>query len=204
MNKSIQWHIFDLDGTLYDFGWVKFNESALWKATQAWFYRVMKKYDLSNPQKLYDAMLEREWQEKIPTSKQLADLIGTTRHEVLHEIWGGLEPSLVIKNYSTSQNVIATLSDRSTLFLVTAAPRIWANKALDYMSLRQYFEVILTLEDYWASKWEAFGKIQASSQIPFDKLISIGDQEHSDIIPARELGMATLHVSSPQDLSKLL
>lgn len=108
----------------------------------------MKKYDLSNPQKLYDAMLEREWQEKIPTSKQLADLIGTTRHEVLHEIWGGLEPSLVIKNYSTSQNVIATLSDRSTLFLVTAAPRIWANKALDYMSLRQYFEVILTLEDY--------------------------------------------------------
>ena len=86
MNKDIQWYIFDLDGTLYDFWWVKFNESALWKATQAWFYRVMKKYDLNNPQKLYDAMLEREWQEKIPTSQQLADLIGTTRHEVLNEI----------------------------------------------------------------------------------------------------------------------
>ncbi len=108
----------------------------------------MKKYDLSNPQKLYDAMLEREWQEKIPTSKQLADLIGTTRHEVLYEIWGGLEPSLVIKNYSTSQNIIPTLSKGYRLFLVTAAPRIWANKALEYMSLRQYFEGILTLEDY--------------------------------------------------------
>ena len=46
----------------------------------------MKKYDLNNPQKLYDTMLEREWQEKIPTSQQLADLMGTTRHEVLNEI----------------------------------------------------------------------------------------------------------------------
>lgn len=204
MNKDIQWYIFDLDGTLYDFWWVKFNESALWKATQAWFYRVMKKYDLNNPQKLYDAMLEREWQEKIPTSQQLADLIGTTRHEVLNEIWGRLDLVWVIKNHNISQNIIPILSGWSRLFLVTAAPRIWANKALEYMSLRQYFQAILTLEDYWSSKGEAFARIQASSWIPFGKLISIGDQEHSDILPAKELGMQALHVSGPQDLSKLI
>ena len=62
------------------------------------------------------------------------------------------------------------------------------------MHIRAYFTSILTLEDFVSSKKEAFTKISDSSGIPVENLISIGDQMHSDIIPAEELSMQTLHV----------
>jgi FMN phosphatase YigB (HAD superfamily) len=73
------------------------------------------------------------------------------------------------------------------LFVVTAAPKVWANKALEYMQLKSYFLSILTLEDYGHSKAEAFRKISENAQIPLSQMMSIGDQEHSDIVPAQKI-----------------
>ncbi len=204
MNSPITWYIFDLDGTLYDFGWCRFHESVLWDATRKWFYEIIKTHNLGNPEQLYQSMVEKEWQEKIGTSQQLADLIGKTRAEVLQEIWGSISPSWVIQNYKWAKLVLPELARYKKLFIVTAAPKVWADNALEYMRIKHYFQIILTLEDYWSSKREAFLQIHADTWIPFDQLISIWDQEHSDIAPAKILGMQTLHVGSPLDLIKLL
>jgi FMN phosphatase YigB (HAD superfamily) len=77
---------------------------------------------------------------------------------------------------------------------VTGSSVVWAQKALEYMQIRSLFDIVLTVEDFVSSKKEAFTKISHSSGIPFENLISIGDQMHSDIIPAKELSMQTLHV----------
>jgi FMN phosphatase YigB (HAD superfamily) len=72
------------------------------------------------------------------------------------------------------------------------------------MELDAYFEQILTLEDYWNSKKEAFTMIKNNLWISSSNIISVGDQEDSDILPAQELGMQTLHVKWPHDLIRLL
>ncbi len=72
------------------------------------------------------------------------------------------------------------------------------------MAIKHYFDEILTLEDYWSTKQEAFTKIQLKTGITAKELISIGDQIHSDIIPAQRLGMQTFHVTWPKDLLRLL
>ena len=72
------------------------------------------------------------------------------------------------------------------------------------MELSWYIEQVYGIEDYSESKKEPFLKIQQLIWMSPENIISIWDQEHSDIIPAKELGMQALHVKWPQDLISLL
>lgn len=138
-------------------------------------------------------------------SQQLADRLWITRGEVLQIIWWEINPNGIVENIIPTQKVIPILKEEGkALFLVTAAPRIWAIKALEFMTIKYYFNDILILEDYWNTKKEAFARIQLKIDTMARELISIGDQIYSDIIPAQELGIQTLHVTWPKDLLKLL
>lgn len=205
MKPRRDWYIFDLDGTLYDFWWVWFSDSLLGQAVRERYYDIISHFSLWEPESYYRYMVERERSENIGISLQVATLLWIPRKEVLQTVWWNIDPEKVVKNFSVSQNILRELYELwKLLFLVTAAPSVWATHAWEYMHIRAYFTSILTLEDFVSSKKEAFTKISHSSGIPFENLISIGDQMHSDIIPAEELSMQTLHVRWPQDLIPLL
>lgn len=205
MTSWIDGYIFDLDGTLHDFWGVKFSESKLGQRVKSRYYDIIAEHSIWNPEEVYDQMLQREWEEKIGTSQQLADLIQDTREWVIRSIWEWINPEGVVEKFWPSQVALQSLSFRwKKIFLVTAAPRIWANNALEYMQLYGFFDQILSLEDFWDFKWDAFQKIISFSYIKPEKLMSVWDQEHSDIIPARALWINALLVSWPQDLHKLI
>jgi HAD superfamily hydrolase (TIGR01549 family) len=84
--------------------------------------------------------------------------------------------------------------------ILTAAPRVWASQARDYLGLAEYQSMLFTGEpDLRKPNPEAFRQICDSVGIPPEKSISIGDQVASDILPAKTLGMKTILVRSYSD-----
>lgn len=203
--NNIQWYIFDLDGTLYDFWGTTFGTSRLWVKVKERYFMLIQEWDLWDPSGLYNGMIEVERKEKIGISQQLANVTWKTRWEILALIWWPIDTGSVIENDHYSKQIIPALSEMDKqIFLVTAAPKIWASKALEFMALSQYFQQVLTLEDFGSLKKEAFSRIQKESWIEVDQFISVGDQMHSDIVPAEELWMQSLYVTSQKDLLNLI
>lgn len=62
------------------------------------------------------------------------------------------------------------------------------------------FDAIITADMYSGGKKRVFYDISWSGKWSPETIVSIGDQEHSDIIPARNLGMQTHLVSGPRDI----
>lgn len=203
--NNIQWYIFDLDGTLYDFWGANFWTSRLWIKVRERYFTLIQEWNLWDPDVIYDNMINVEWKEKIGISQQFANLTGKTRWDILTSVWWPIDTGSIIENSHYSQQILPILSEKGKqIFLVTAAPKIWAVKALDFMALNKYFRQILALEDFGSSKKEAFSRIQMESWIEVNRFISVGDQMHSDIIPAEELWMRSLHITSQQDLLNLI
>lgn len=205
MSNTPKWYIFDLDGTLYDFWGASFSGSKLGIEVKRQYFLKIEQHQLGDPDHTYREMIDTELETGVWISQQLADKLWTTRWNILQIIWWEISPNDIIENIVSTQKIIPILKEEGkSLFLVTAAPRVWAVKALEFIAIKHYFDEILTLEDYWHNKQEAFVKIRTKTGIASKDLISIGDQIHSDIIPARALWMQSLLVSWPQDLHKLI
>ena len=57
-------------------------------------------------------------------------------------IWWEINPNGIVENIIPTQKVIPILKEEGkALFLVTAAPRIWAIKALEFMTIKYYFNI---------------------------------------------------------------
>ena len=198
-------YIFDLDGTLYDFGSDCFSTSRLGAAVRKRYYQLIEQRTNEDPYSYFLKMMENEKKTGIGLSLQLGQTIGETRARVFEMTWGNLEPKSIIACPEYAQKVIPALMQHGKRsFVVTAAPRVWAHKALNHIGIKHYFESIFSLEDFVSSKQEVFGSLLSKTGIAPEQCISIGDQEESDILPAQALGMQTLHVRTPKDILKLL
>ncbi len=119
--------------------------------------------------------------------------------------WWEIDPTMIIQNSYFSQHVIPELSRKEKkLYLVTAAPKIWANIVLEYLWLKDFFTTIYWWEDIIDSKREIFEQILRETLIEAHNTISIWDQLETDIIPARVLWLQTLLIEKQDDLLKLL
>lgn len=145
---------------------------------------------------------KRTW---IGVSLQLAQMLNITRSEVIEMTWWKLDPTMIIQNTAFSQYVIPELSQNGKkLYLVTAAPTIWAITALEYLRLSNFFTHVYGLEDFEISKWEIFEQILRETHLEAHNMISIWDQIETDIIPAQILWLQTLLIEKQDDLQKLL
>jgi FMN phosphatase YigB (HAD superfamily) len=85
--------------------------------------------------------------------------------------------------------------------LLTAAPRIWAEKVLNYIGVSELFEVKYT-GDQFGTKAEIFEMLAGRYQP--ENIISVGDQEQTDIVPAQKFGISGILVQNPPDLLQQL
>lgn len=203
--ETTQWYIFDLDGTLYDFWWTWFSNSRLWLAIKESYLTVMQKNNYQNPKEKYKDMCDIEESTWLGISLQLAKELKIFRGEILRNTWWSINPEDIITSYEYPKIVLSELRKRGKpLFVVTAAPRVWAHKALNYMNISGYLESFFWLEDFVSSKKEVFHKISINIGINPKYMISVWDQLHTDIIPAQELWMQTLLIQKQDDILKLL
>lgn len=80
--------------------------------------------------------------------------------------------------------------------VLTAAPRVWAERVLEYLDVAELFaERLLTGEpDVRKPDPAAFQQALELLEAAPEQAVSVGDQNHSDILPAKRLGMTTVRI----------
>ena len=91
-------------------------------------------------------------------------------------------------------NITHTLKELSkdySLGLITNSSEFVTGEILNLLQLSEYFCFIY--HNARKPRLTAFKKFQEALQVPFEQLIMIGDDVTTDIIPAQQLGMKTIH-----------
>jgi putative hydrolase of the HAD superfamily len=193
-------YIFDLDGTLYAFastGHVTFGTSV--------FYMDLKKRILAyiadslevsekEAEEIF-AKVDGEFNGEL--SIGFEKTYGIDRYAYYEATWSCEPKDYIVANARLAE---ALAPFRGQALLLTAAPQAWASKVLRYLNIADIFgENIITGEPD-IRKPDPAVFLQAAKQLGAhpSNITSIGDQNYSDIVPAKSLGMTTILIGPEQ------
>jgi len=194
--------VFDMDGTLYQLDGEKngysgstLENKVLDKALK--FIIAREKCSEIEAEKIRSLGLV----DQVGLSAYLAQRYNITRREYFDDVWN-LDPKEIIQDYEPSVATISRLTNPNVkLVLLTSAPRVWAKRVLEYLGLESRFESFYTGEDF-DIKDDVFKML--SQRYSPGNVISVGDQQTTDILPAQAYGLSTLLIQKPTDVSKIL
>ena len=192
--KNLEAIVFDMDGTLYQFpDGATFGESPLGKTVKQNITSFLgQEFSLSDETAClkYDELKQRYDGE---ISLGLEREFGIDRMRFFDETWN-IDPQNIIIPADDIKSRLEQLDVQCAL--LTAAPRAWATRALGYMGVAEVFgENVFTGEpDIRKPNPEVFRRIIAKLGVDARQAVSIGDQEYSDITPARQIGMRTVRI----------
>lgn len=194
--------IFDMDGTLYQLNGNNFGYSGSTlerRVLENCRRFIGQKENISASQ--VELVMNQGLQDKIGLSNFLSQRYDITRKQYFDEVWD-IDPQGIVFNYQIPVEAITKLSQTGKkLVLLTSAPQVWQQRVAKFLGIRQYFESVYTGEDY-GQKTEIFEMLAQRYQPA--NILSIGDQESTDIAPAAALGLSTLLIQSPYDLKRLI
>ncbi len=192
--KNLEAIVFDMDGTLYQFpDGATFGESPLGKTVKQNITSFLAQ-EFSLPDETaclqYDELKQRYDGE---ISLGLEREFGIDRMRFFDETWD-INPQNIIIPADDIKSQLEQLDVQCAL--LTAAPRTWATRTLGYMGVAEVFgENVFTGEpDIRKPNPEVFRRIIAKLGVDARQAVSIGDQEYSDITPARQIGMRTVRI----------
>lgn len=185
--------IFDLDGTLYNF------DNTLGKSyCESSIYKRVKENALSfmqNKLSLNDSQIKKEFcladkQCKGQLSVYLENKYGISKYEYFCNCYD-LNPKDYITKNTNVRNLFRELGNNA--FILTGAPKIWVYRTLDYLGLTEYVGKNVLTGEYKIVKPNPNVFLEATKILNClpENTLSIGDQEHTDIIPAKSIGLRT-------------
>lgn len=192
--------ITDMDGTLYSFkNGPRFSTSDFGKQIRAGSLNFVRER-LGLSQEAAEIEYERiksayDGHFSIGIEKEH----GIDRYEFFSQAW-----DLDAGTFIEASDVAQTLEImRGRIALLTAAPRVWANNVLAHLKIADLFgEHVYTGEpDIRKPNPEVFRIIASSLGANPERVFSIGDQEDTDIIPAKSIGMKTVLIGASPDSS---
>lgn len=139
----------------------------------------------------------------IPLSLWTSNQLNITRSEYFQIVWGKINPADVV---SPNTEVLRLLKKVSTgpsdtkLILLSNAPRVWVNNVQSFLRTDNTFEAVYSIEDF-EDKSQAF-RMFSERYCPRN-VYSVGDQEATDLEPARALGLNAISVKKSDYLQKL-
>lgn len=197
MKKEEYRFIFDMDGTLYQLDKGKSREF-----TASRFYGDLKNcvYNLfvarrnigrNQAVSEYERIKDR-YQGEVSLGVEAE--YGIDRYEFFAGTWGTLNPADYIEVDETLPEIFTGLQGK--IALLTSAPRVWTTKVLTHLDLNETFgSAIYTGEpDVRKPNPQAFQQIVDDFEVEPSQVFSVGDQEESDIIPAKKIGMRAILV----------
>lgn len=194
--------IFDMDGTLYqlDGNNCGYSGSTLeTKVLENCRRFIRQKENISDSQT--ESVINQGLQDRIGLSNFLAQRYNITRKQYFDEVWD-IDPQGIVFSYQIPVEAVTKLSQTAKkLILLTSAPQIWQQRVTEFLGISQCFESVYTGEDFNQKK-EIFSML--AQRYEPSKILSIGDQEPTDIAPAAALELSTLLVSNPNDLERLI
>ncbi len=187
--------IFDLDGTLYQFDSKGFLDSKFYSDIRKRAYKFLsERLNVSEERakETYNCIKAKyNGEVSIGTEKEF----GINRYDYFNFVWN-LEPSDYITKNPLIREIFSKLEGK--IAILTGAPKIWARKTLEY--LKVYDIVANTLftgePDIRKPNPLAFQQVLDYFRVLPEQAISIGDQESTDIIPARKLRIKTILLGS--------
>lgn len=194
--------IFDMDGTMYlldgknnGFSGSTLESNVLKNALT--FIVKNENCSVEAAEKIRQEGLE----DPIGLSAFLSKRYQISREDYFNNVWN-IDPKNIITNFEVPVKTIKALKlTGKKLVLLTSAPKIWQQRVINYLGLNEAFEVVYTGESY-GKKDEIFNIL--SQRYNSENITSVGDQEKTDIIPAKQVGIKGLLVNNPNDVEKLL
>jgi len=194
--KKAEALIFDMDGTLYSFDKAqagvftasRFGQSIHNNCVQ--FFADKFALNSDQAEKMYLDFKQRYNGE---VSLGLEQEQGIPRAEYFSRTWD-LDPAEFILLDEKLVQAIGLLTIKTGV--LSAAPRVWVDRVLEFMQLRQIFEPAVFTGDPDIRKPhpQAFLQLAEWWQLDPSTVVSIGDQEETDIVPAKTLGMTTVRI----------
>lgn len=193
INKNKPTIFFDMDGTLYSFKTGSFGKSPLKKKINenaSLFLMSTLKVSNAESKKILKE-IEKKYGEN--TSIGLEESYDIPRDIYFNTVWNIMAKD-IIKYDKKIKNLIISLKKKYNLLIVSDSPRVWLINALKEMNI--YYELKNTLISGEGKYRKVFNNqfeyIIKTYKLKADNCISIGDQEKTDIIPAKGLGMKTI------------
>lgn len=194
--------IFDMDGTLYELDGKNngFKGSLLETTVKENAIRFISKKNLSVTESAKE-IFEKALLNPKGISSFLSERYGISRNNYFDIVWN-INPEGIVKNFETPVKTIKKFAENGNrLILLTSAPSVWQIKVIEYLGLSKLFESVFTGENF-LDKGEVFKLL--SLKYNSQNLISIGDQEKTDIIPAKNFGIRGVLIDSPKKIEMLL
>ena len=192
--EKIKAAIFDMDGTLYQFpNGTTFSSSPLGEAVKENVTLfIAKEFNLRDDE-ARQKYIELQTRYNGEMSLGLEQEFGIDRLRFFEETWG-IDPENIIIPEPNLKDELAQLSIRCAL--LTSAPRVWATRVLNYIDIVNTFDNLLFTgePDIRKPNPKVFLGIARILGLSASQIVSIGDQEYSDIIPAKEVGMRTVRI----------
>ena len=187
-------YIFDMDGTLY-----KFSENSSINFEQSDFNAKLKlriieylsrELGVNNDTAIIELnKISEEYNGQI--SIGFEKKYGIDRYEYFNYVWD-LNPEDFINKDDLLSSKLKSFSGQSVL--LSSAPRIWIDKVLSYLNISEVFEdnIYSGEPDLRKPDRRIFDKVISDLNIDPTRLFSIGDQNETDILPAKLAGAKTL------------
>lgn len=191
-------YIFDMDGTLYQLDGTEdgYSGSTLESQVNKNAIEFISSRERVSLEKAYE-IFQVGMSDAIGLSAFLARRYGISRADYFDIVWD-INPEGIIKNFETPRRKVSELSNSGKkIILLTSAPQIWQKRVVEYLGLQGLFESVYTGETF-GTKEEIFKML--SQRYKPEKIVSIGDQEKTDIFPAEKYGIRGVLVKNPSDL----
>ncbi|MFA5154982.1 MAG: HAD family hydrolase [Patescibacteria group bacterium] len=188
--------IFDLDGTLYKLRGGSYSQSPL------------KRYVLKNAAAYLAARLAKSKPEaarilrgilkkyKEEISIGVEKEFKLDRHDYFRTVWN-IPARLVVSKERNLRRSLLALSKCYRLIIISDAPLVWIKNVLIELGVYDIFRgrIFSGESDNRKGFQSAFPYIIKSLKLKPRDCISVGDQESSDIIPAKKLGLKTVFIN---------
>lgn len=196
MKNKIEAIIFDMDGTLYTFDkgeasvFTKSKFGAQIHDNCIKFFETKFNLSKKDAEVMYLDLKNRyQGEVSLAVEKEL----GINRLEYFATTWD-LDPGEFMETNQELIVAIASLNIKSGI--LSAAPKIWVDRVLKFLDINQFFEPAIFTGDPDLRKPDplAFQQLATFWELAPQSILAVGDQEETDILPAKSLGMMTARV----------
>ncbi|PIR92709.1 hypothetical protein COU01_00350 [Candidatus Falkowbacteria bacterium CG10_big_fil_rev_8_21_14_0_10_44_15] len=202
-NKKKKLIIFDMDGTLYAFKEGSFAKSALKKQVlenaKNYIANVLKKSTTEAENILMG--IEKKYGESISIAMEKE--FGINRYDYFNIVWN-IPAERFIDYNPELKTFLLNIAQEYDYVLVSDAPSVWVNNVLQMLDIRDMFQGKIYAGEGDRRKG-LYNKFQYNIASKFGcksaDCVVVGDQENTDIIPAKQNGMRTILVSDKTESS---
>jgi FMN phosphatase YigB (HAD superfamily) len=198
--KQVTSFIFDMDGTLYSFEpgkHVVFSQTQFCRDLEervAAYVASVLQVDAVRATQIV-AEIDRAFNGDL--SIGMERVYGIDRYEYYKATWS-CDPTDYILPDKQLRAALLPFAGRTVL--LTAAPRVWAERVLRHLDVADIFgdRIISGEPDIRKPNARVFEQAAELLGTAPDHVLSVGDQHHTDILPAQSVGMRTLLIGPDQ------